>query len=327
MRNVALLFLLTIVCSSCYVYRPYEQSFQGQLTALPLAKQDKELELFFAGEKMPEKDYLRLGMVKESRTSHQSNLSTLMDRLTSKAQAMGADAIVVMGAGDTERVYSIGEGSYSVPSESMWGIAIRYLDNLVLEPNVLSHLEIRSMGPNAKSADGTIDIDMEGNLKAGSLDKWEQYVYFHSLEYLLESKRDWRFTKVQISTPSNLYDIVRLQGEGGSTKAKVRISYDREEKATDLRITYLGRRQVNEKMVLVYDRQNRVVERRWTEMGGKNIVVTRTYDAAGLILREDYTMQRGNAAAEPLLSVDYRYFTEDELMQLLEKEQIVRVGS
>jgi len=143
----------------------------------------------------------------------------------------------------------------------------------------------------------------------------------------LESKRDWRFTKVLVGTPSNLYNIIRVQGDGTSTKAKVSISYDREDRATDLRITYLGRRQVNEKMVLVYDTQNRIVERRWTEAGGKNITVTRSYNIAGMISREDYSMQRGNASAEYLLSVDYRYFTEEELLQLLEKEQIVRVGS
>jgi len=328
MRNVALFVLLAFVCSSCYVYRPYEQQLQGQLTTVPLAKQEKELELFFAGESMPDKDYLRLGMLKEARTSYSTNLKSLLDRLKTQAQSMGADAIIIMGAGDTERVRTDGfDDAYSVPSEKMWGLAIRYLDNVEFEQNVLSHLEITSMGPNAKSSDGTVDLDQNGDLEDSPMDNWEQYVYFHSLEYLLESKRDWRFTKVLVGTPSNLYNIIRVQGDGTSTKAKVSISYDREDRATDLRITYLGRRQVNEKMVLVYDTQNRIVERRWTEAGGKNITVTRSYNIAGMISREDYSMQRGNASAEYLLSVDYRYFTEEELLQLLEKEQIVRVGS
>jgi hypothetical protein len=328
MRNVALLVLLTLACSSCYVYRPYEQPLQGQITAVPLAKQEKELELFFAGESMPEQDYLRLGLLKEKRTSYNTNLVSLLDRLKTKAQAMGADAIIIMGTEDTERVYSSGEDdTYSVPGENMWGLAIRYLDNLEFEENVLSHLEITSQGPNAKSADGSIDLDQNGNLEEPFMDNWEQYVYYHSLEYLLQSERDWRFTKVQVGTPSNLYDIIRVHRDGSSTKTKVSVNYDRDDLPTYLSISYLNRRQVNEKMVFVYDDQNRIVERRWREQGGKNIIVTRSYAADGLILREDYTMQRGNTEAESLLSVDYRYFTEEELMQLLEKEQIVRVGS
>lgn len=327
MRNVALLLFLTLACTSCYVYHPYGQHREGQLTTVPLAKQDKELELFFAGESMPEKDYLRLGMLKEARTSYNTNLKSLLDRLKIKAQAMGADAIIVMGAGDTERVNSLGESSYSVPSENMWGLAIRYLDNLQFEQNVLSHLEVTGLDINTKSASGVIDIAPDGSLEAPVKERWMQYVYSHSLEYLMESEQNWRFTKVQVGTPSNLYDIIRVQNQVGGIKSKVRISYDRYDKPTDLRITYLNQRQVNETMVLVYDGQNRIVERRWKEYGGKNMVVTRSYDAAGLILREDYTMQRGDSGAVPYLSVDYHYLTEDDLIQLIEKEQVVKVGS
>jgi uncharacterized protein YbjQ (UPF0145 family) len=328
MRNVALLLLLALACVSCYVYRPYENQLEGQLMEVPLAKQDKELELFFAGESMPEKDYLRLGMLKEARTSYNTNLKSLLDRLKTKAEEMGADAIIIMGAGDTERVHSVGEdNTYSVPSENMWGLAIRYLDNLQFEENVLSHLEVTGLDANTKSANGVIDIALDGSLDAPVSDKWMQYVYNHSLEYLMESEQDWRFTKVQVDTPSNLYDIIRVQSQGVATKAKVRISYDRYEWPTDLRITYLNQRQVNENMVLVYDDQNRIVERRWKEYGGKNMVVTRSYDAAGLVTREDYSMQRGDSEIAPYLSVDYHYFTEDDLMQMIEKEQVVRVGS
>lgn len=327
MRNVTLLLFLALVCSSCYVYSAYEEPRQGQITALPLAKQEKELELFFAGESMPEQDYLRLGLLKEKRTSYNTNLVSLLDRLKTKAQAMGADAIIIMGAEDTERVYTSGEDdTYSVPGENMWGLAIRYLDNLEFEQNVLSHLEVTGLHPNTRSASTIVDLNQFGDLDAPINDSWGQYVYQHSLEYLVENQRDWRFTTVQVGTPSNQYDIVRVHRDGNSTKAKVTVNYDRYDFPTYLRIYYLGGRQVNEKMELVYDNQNRVIERRWNELGGKKIATTRTYNAAGLTAREDYTIQRGNNAVEPYLSVTYHYFTEEELMQILDKEQIVRVG-
>lgn len=328
MRNATLLILLALVCSSCYVYRSYEQQQHSQLTALPLTKQEKELELFFAGENMPQQDYLRLGLLKEGRTSYNSNLGSLLDRMKAQAQEMGADAIIVMGTENTERVRTDGfDDTYSVPGENMWGIAIRYLDNLQFEQNVLSHLEVTGLHANTKSANGIIDLAPDGELESPIAERWGQYVYYHSMEYLVENKRDWQFTKVLVGTPENLYNIIRLQNVGSSTKAKVKVSYDREDKVTELKISYLGQRQINEKMVLVYDNQNRIVQRRWTELGGKKIVVDRSYTADGLIAREDYTIQRGEAGVEPLLRVDYRYFLEEELLQLLEKEQIVRVGS
>jgi hypothetical protein len=233
-----------------------------------------------------------------------------------------------MGAGDTERVRSAGyDDTYSVPSENMWGLAIRYLDNLQFEQHVLSHLEVTGLHPNTRSVSTVINIDPNGGLENPINERWSQYAYYHSLEYLLESERDWRFARVEVGTMENLYNIIRVQNQGNDIKAKVNVSYNREERATDLRITILDRRQVNEKMILVYDNQNRVIERRWTEVGGKKMVVARSYNAEGLIAREDYTMQRGDSSAEPYLSVDYRYFTDEELMQLLEKEQVVRIGS
>lgn len=89
MRSWLLLFSLLLLLSSCVHYRNYPDLQSNYLTDMTFAPHNNHVELFFKGESEPSKNYLRVALVKQSRTSYSANPGRLLQALQNRTKFVG----------------------------------------------------------------------------------------------------------------------------------------------------------------------------------------------------------------------------------------------
>lgn len=326
MRLLLPLLLLIFLASSCVYYRNYPDERLNHLTDVTFAPHNEDVELFFTGESKPSRDYMRIALVKESSTGYSATPGRLVQVLKKKAQLVGADALIIMGAEDSENIRQVFEDHTinSIPRENMWGIAIRYIDNLQLEDQVVSHLSVETLGDIAMMEGGIVDIDPYGGLDQPVTTKWERFVYLHSLEFLVTQKEGWEFTT---ATPRQGYQRTHLRRNrlDFNTRARLKVNYLNENHVGSLAIVFLDGIYVNINMVIQYDEEGRISGREWMDDTNKRFVTQRYYNEFGTLVREDFQRQIRGEDLKPFLSVEYHFLSPEELQEKLDKEQVVQV--
>ncbi|MEL7422896.1 MAG: hypothetical protein AAFN81_07905 [Bacteroidota bacterium] len=323
--RLLLLVSLSLVFHSCTVYQAYPDLRLSNLTSLKFIPHNEEVELFFSGETEPEKDYIRVALLKEVRTGYSAPPSRLLRSLQAKAQQAGADALIVMGTTESVKVFEdiTTDRIRSIPRNHMWGIAIRYTDNLEEGLNVLSHITIETQGDIATMDGGRIDVDSNGELNTMPTDKWSKFVYLHSYEYLVEGRRDWG---VVGRPPSNEFGWRRLRRlpARGPIETKVAVDYQLDGRVANLGITYLGGLGVRTNMAIRYNEEGQIANREWIDSSNIRYLTSRTYSAAGQLLQENYQRQRPGEELQPFLSVKYEYLSPADLSQMLKEAQVIK---
>ncbi|MEL7422898.1 MAG: hypothetical protein AAFN81_07915 [Bacteroidota bacterium] len=325
MRLTILLISITFLLHSCQVYQSYQDESRNALTELSFPAHEEEVELFFAGESIPQKDYIRLSIIKASHISRTTAPGRLLEGMKKRAQQVGADAIIIMGAQDTEALPFSSEAA-SIPRERMWGLAIRYIDNLEDAENVLTHMTIIPGGELASIPETTVDFNDTGVLNEKRMNKWALFVYHHSLEYLVDAKPGWEYTAV-IPTFGYQESIVRRKlSQANNTIAKTKVNYRNGGQVANLEVSTLEGRFEKIVMDITYDEDGRITSREWSDATFKNYRTTRYYSADGLLLREDIERQRPKDSFRPFLSVQYNYLSGEDLRARISQEQIVRAA-
>ncbi|MEL7247972.1 MAG: hypothetical protein AAFO03_06125 [Bacteroidota bacterium] len=323
--RLLLLVSLSLVFHSCTVYRPYPDLKQNNLTSLEFIPHNNDVEMFFSGETEPEKDYIRVALLKEVRTGYSESQGRLLRALQSKAKQAGADAVIVMGTTESVEVFEdiTTDRIRSIPRNHMWGIAIRYVDNLEAGLNVLSHVTIETQGDIAIMDGGRIDVDSNGEFNNMPSDKWSKFVYLHSYEYLVENRRSWG---VVGRFPSNGFarKQVRRFPARGPVQTKVAVDYWGSGRVGNLGISYLDGLGARINMSIRYDKDQRISKREWIDSTNIRYLTNRIYSAAGQLLREDYQRQRPGEELQPFLSVKYEYLSPEDLSQKLKEVQVVK---
>jgi hypothetical protein len=328
MRLYASLILLISTFSSCTVYRSYASVEPEQMTSFNFSPREGELEVFFLDESKPTRDYLRIGLVKEQRTSRTPNLGGLMERMKKSALAMGADAVIVMGSGDAEIVYTDGyDDTYSVPKESMWGVAVKYVDEIRYQENILARMEVIPLAGSDDQIGGDIVFDMKGELAEKIPNMLTQNIYLHSLEYLLYSTNGWVFSEAHDPGYGYQPNLLRRQKTSLGIRTQLRVKIRNNGTPTELKIQRLDGRPIYTSMKIFSDKEGKIMRREWTQPDRAKMVVTRTYDIDGVCLAETYEVKRrGTKKFVPYVTVSYEYLSEEEFRMELEKEQIVKVS-
>lgn len=325
--SLSLCFVLVIL-SSCTTYFSYASFEPEQMTSFSFSPREGDLDVFFLGESKPTKNYLRIGIVKEQRTSRTSNLGGLMERMKKSALAMGADAVIVMGSGDAEMVYTDScDDTYSVPKESMWGIAVKYVDEIRYQKNILARMEVIPLAGSDDQIGGDIVFDMEGELAERIPNMLTQNIYLHSLEYLLYSTNGWEFSEAYDPDYGYQPNLLRQQKTPLGIRTKLRIKIRDNGTPTELKIQRLDGRPVYTNMKIFSDKEGKIMRREWTQPDRTQMVATRKYDADGVCLVETYEVKRkGTEKFVPYVAVSYEYLSEEEFRLELDKEQIVKVS-
>lgn len=327
MRLILLSLLVVSFFPSCVYYQSYPNLQDNHLTTMSFSPHEKDLELFFTGESQPQRDYLRIAMVKETRRAYMASPGKLLKSLQRQAREVGADAILIMGIENSEEILTNCEDeTYSVPRENMWGIAIKYVDQLDFDDNIISHLTVTPQGDFADEQEGIVDLNSNGDLDEEPSTYWANYVYDRSLEYLLKSEKNWHHTRTAATDTDYDHNLLRKQMKGTTVWARLKAEVGKDEKIRRLVITYLRGVYVFERMKISFDSDGRVNAREWVNRGGDRVFTELIYDGKGVLQQEIYQMKKKGGELQPLLSVQYHYFTKEAILAQLEEEQIIRVN-
>lgn len=326
-QNMRLLLLLsiTLLLQSCLSYRTYSKKGVNNLTNLNFVPHNEDIDVFFAGESGPEKDYVRLALIKETRTGYSTSPGQLLKVLEYRSKQAGADALIVMGTTENGQTVErlADDRIVTIPRNHMWGIAIRYADNLEKGLSMLSNLSVETQGEIAMMEGGRIDVDEDGVFIDKDNTKWTKYVQQHSLEYLLDQRRGWSVA-TRNAREGYRRTRVRRHMRGNQTLAKVEVNYLRSGKVGNMGILMLDGVYTSTTMTLRYNDQRQLVGREWVDNTNVRYVTECTYSDDGRLLREDYQRQKRGEVLAPVLSVKYEYASPTVIEALIEQEQIVK---
>ncbi|MEL7422897.1 MAG: hypothetical protein AAFN81_07910 [Bacteroidota bacterium] len=329
MRSILILIISTFILQSCRSYRTHAYQEADYLAAVIFPAHDNDVELFFADETSPEKDYVRLAILEEKRLASSSASRHSLPALEKRAQEVGADALIVLGVENIEEIEECLTDedyydSYTVNYEYTWGVAIRYLDNLTSGEAVISHWTVTTSGDIASDSGGVVDVNPLGGVDQKPPGDWTKFVYHHSLEYLLDHKKGWVYTSV---LPNDGYasTVLRRHKYGSSEGTRLKVNYSPQKRVESLVVQKIRGDYVGIKMTLQYDDQGRIVGREWVDYRKQRFVTQCIFDTDNKLVREDIQRQRKGEDLRAFLSVEYHYFTEEELLASLDKEQIIRV--
>lgn len=328
MRLSLLFLILLFILSACSSLRTYPPPNKNKLTTFYFPERGGKLDLFFSGESEPDQDYLRLCILKESKLAHKPNIGALLESLKGRALRAGADALIVMGTNDFEDIRSASADDIrTTPRENMWGIAIRYLDNIEPQSDLLSHLVITTHGSIAEQGGGEIEISEYGEFANPTPNTWAEYAYYHSLNYLLENEEDWWHGQGLRNGPYGEFTLIRQLGLGIKTKTKLTARIDGENRIEFIKIRQLNGKVASIKMDVSYNQENQVTGWSWEEVGGPIVQVKRSYHENGNVYQDAYIQEVAayEEVADTILIATYNYLSKEDFLRKLNAEQIVRV--
>ncbi|MEZ4986653.1 MAG: hypothetical protein R2795_16715 [Saprospiraceae bacterium] len=323
MRYLFTLSCLYMLFSGCVSYRPYPMT-ESKLTALDIPANENPVSLYMMGETLPEKDYLRIALLKES--SVNANTNDLIGRLLGRAATLGADALLIQNISETEEVRELSESSYSVHKESVWGLAIKFKENLTYPGRKLSHIEVQGIGGNAQSEGGNIYLAANGEATLSKSTKLTKIAWQFSMEYLMESTHGCFFNKIPSGGSSDISHYLYRQHRNSSslTTTQLKANLLQNGRVKMLLITMLNGNNTRIKLYFDYNEQNQLVSR-WGEIApGINYRINTTYHPDGSIAGETYeSWTQGQTTPSPLLQTTYYYLSEEDWREQVEKEQFI----
>ncbi|MEL6970520.1 MAG: hypothetical protein AAFO02_10140, partial [Bacteroidota bacterium] len=104
MRAILILLICTFIFQSCRSYRKLTYQQADYLSAVRFPAHDNDIEMFFAGESVPEKDYVRFALLEEKRLASPSATRRSLSALKRRAKVVGADALIIMGTENIEEI-------------------------------------------------------------------------------------------------------------------------------------------------------------------------------------------------------------------------------
>lgn len=121
---------LLAVLGSCTSYPDFPRKVaESTLLDAPTPPHNREVEVYFSGESRPAKSYLHLKYMSATKTGY-DDLNQLVINLKKQAQAVGADAIIVLETQKRVDQVVSGENFYNVDVASMDALAVIYPENL-----------------------------------------------------------------------------------------------------------------------------------------------------------------------------------------------------
>jgi len=309
-------------------YHSYPDRWKERMTSLRFSPREGDLDVYFKGVSKPNQDYLQIGVVKMQLTTYSTREGELLENLKQQALGLGANALIVMEKGNSVNVYNDFYGNIrTAPRENMWGIAIRYLDNISYEKTMLTHLTVTPLAQDISSEGGDIVLDRKLELVRELPNSLTKYVYLHSLEFLLHSTEGWNFRVNKRAKDENFYHLERQYIGPYGTKTELKTKVVNDDMPSEIHIKMLAGRAVAETMRLITDEKDRIIRREWTERNLDEVVVTRKYNDDDTCEEELYTIKKKDSPElVQYLIVNYNYMSADEFREVLNNEQIIRVN-
>lgn len=331
MKNLSLLFMLSVLYSSCYNYysssfRNYEDGVQlSQFTSIPIKQSTEKIKVIFPGEKIPEEPYIKVDVI-DAFGNAQTSTQNLILRLQDQAKAKGIDAIIIISKDNISEIFQDEYcEDYTVTTQKMSALGIKfikninYLDDCIKGGTILTWDEDK----NDLVEKSKFKSDWKGNLvELESGDEFYfDFLYNFSLQHLAyERTSDWVY---KINTTSRVEKIIKRNKMDPSDRfvftkeVKLKEVYG-EIIFADIQSYY--NQIYSGKLNFQYDKDNRIIKKNIKSKALGKFQQKFIYDKDG-ILSEIEVFDMKNATPKLYLKVVFEKYQQSDLAQLLEEDQ------
>lgn len=331
MKNLSLLFILSIFFSSCYnyysnSYRNYEEGIQlSQFTSIPIKSSIEKVSVFFPGEKIPEEPYVKVDVI-DAFGNAQTSTQNLILRLQDQAKAKGIDAIVIISKDNISEIFQDEYcDDYTVTTQKMSALGIKFVKNIDYLDECIRGGTILTWDENKNELveKSKFKSDWKGNfveLESGNK-FYYSFLYNFSLQHLAyEKTSDWSFKVSSISPAEKIIRRGKNDRSGRqifSKEVKLKEVYGKIIHAdiqSPYNQIYAG------KLTLQYDKDNRVIKKSIRSKLLGEFQQNFIYDERG-ILSEIEVLDVKEAKSKLYLKVIFEKYQQSDLAQLLEEDQ------
>lgn len=312
--------LLIILLSACQSYYPATRDTNLLEPILPVLPHDRDVEVFFPGEKGPSRPYRKIAILEQNGGPASSRVSILKDQ----AREYGADALIVVGSGSRQVVQSDDtflddvleiaileeqqDDFYISNVPYFQALAIVYEENIHPEYfNQFAEVFVYDESKGSYPAEGikAVEYNFEGSVIREFSDKEneiaeEEYLYPERffIPYLLNATEDWKETS-QTEYGANT-TMKRKEVDAANTwKRQVQITFDQNDTPVKIslqeRNLYGGQGYESFQLYPAYD-----------ENGFPEVVAIHKLkrDIIKERYKDNYTFENGRIAEREILKVD-----------------------
>ena len=152
MKNLSLLFTLSLLFSSCYNHylhalRNYKDEAQKtQFTSIPIKPSGEKVAVIFSGENFSEEPYIKVDVI-DAFGNAQATSQDLISRLEDQAKAAGIDADLIFAKDNISEISQDEfRGNYTVITQKLSALGIKFIKNIDYLDECIKGETILSMG-------------------------------------------------------------------------------------------------------------------------------------------------------------------------------------
>ena len=219
MKNALYLLLLCLVLQGCWRSYPVVRSSGKMLNIPSPPPHNNEVNIFFPGEPLPERPYLKIKMISVS-GDEQVPDNQLLNQLKSEAQSEGLDDVILMDKNFKSELVTethgpglfailfgdsadqeVEEITYLQNTKELTGLGIKYIDNMEYVRDVIKTEQVFTYNPD----DGSYELGAFVTFKlTGGIQEKEdknmllQFLDEHSLDHLVyEETGSWKYKQIR----------------------------------------------------------------------------------------------------------------------------------
>ncbi|MBC3539509.1 hypothetical protein ACFSC6_18460 [Rufibacter sediminis] len=253
---------------------------ESRLSFLPTPFQDKDVEVFFPGEKPTDTAFVKVAILEKKVMGNAVAYSELVNAIKTEAKLQGMDAVLLLNKGQNTRLVREGvlsqviaetiagrdlEPEYSsVTTHELAGVGIKYKKNLQYLPEYVKSKDIFLLKDGQETHMGSVAIDHEGIPRKASISSaddqtiYEQYIQPYDVNHLLKEEGPrWKYSAVQGRVKKRML----LSPTDGTTLKTIKIKYNDALLPAELEMrsgTFL----LPETILFSYNEQRKPVEKR-----------------------------------------------------------------
>jgi hypothetical protein len=331
MKNLSLLFMLSLLFSSCYnYYSPAFENYedgaqQSYFTSIPIKPSVEKVKVIFPGEKMSEEPYLKVDVIDVFGNAHTST-QELISRLEDQAKAAGVDAILIISKDNISEIFQDDyRGEYTATTQKLSALGIKFIKNIDYLDECIKGGTILAWDENKNDLveKSKFKADWKGDLLGlESGDKfYYDFFYSFSLQHLAyERNSNWTF-KVDILSPTK--KIIKR----AKSMPSRRQSYLKKVKLKEVsgKIVFVDIKSFYNKFYsgeinIQYDKDDRIIKKKIKTKILGEFQQEYIYDEQG-ILSEIEVFDMKDATPKLYFKVVFERYQQSDLAQLLEEDQ------